>query len=457
MKRAIAAGLVALAVALVVWRSAARSATPARGGHGSADASAAAKRKADPRTQERAQVTGRITAAGKPVAHAHVCADAVTNELARDAVCVDSDASGAYELDDLLATDYRLHADAHGFKPAAEKLHLAAGAHQTQDLALPGGGVELAGTVADIAGGPIAHAQLRAGDALGETDDQGAFSLWVDSGSVYLEVTADGYAPASWNGAAPDRAEIKLSPESSLSGRVVLPSGDPLPDAQVEISGTDWRMPTVDVTSAEDGSFHADRLAPGRYTITVRAPHAYGASDGSVLVALAEHTDGVIVSVVPAFEVTGTVTSEDGKPCDGSVRLYDEEHARTLDAYGSDGAIELGGVLPGTYQVTASCTGYLSSDAGEITIADKDVHGSWTVEAGASVHGTVTMRDGSPAEGVEVRFQGPSWGTATTKADGTYVVGGLGPGTYTIVASSPHGMQTEQQTLDIAGKETAQH
>ncbi len=457
MKRAIAAGLVALAVALVVWRSAARSATRARDGRGSAEASAAAKRKADPRTQERAQVTGRITAAGKPVAHAHVCADAVTNELVRDAVCVDSDDTGAYELDDLLATDYRLHANAHGFKPAAEKLHLAAGARQTKDLALPGGGVELAGTVADIAGGPIAHAQLRAGDALGETDDQGTFSLWVDSGSIYLEVTADGYAPASWNGAAPDRAEIKLSPESSLSGRVVLPSGDPLPDAQVEISGTDWRMPTVDVTSAEDGSFHADRLAPGRYTITVRAPHAYGASDGSVLVALAEHTDGVIVSVVPAFEVTGTVTSEDGKPCDGSVRLYDEEHARTLDAYGTDGAIELGGVLPGTYKVTASCTGYLSRDAGEITIADKDVHGAWTVEAGASVRGTVTMRDGSPAEGAEVRIQGPSWGSSTTKADGTFDIAGLSPGTYTIVASSARGLQTEQQTLEIAGKEQTQH
>ncbi|MBV8761462.1 MAG: carboxypeptidase regulatory-like domain-containing protein [Deltaproteobacteria bacterium] len=457
MKRAIAAGLVALAVALVVWRTAARSATSTRAGSGSAASSTAAKRKADPRSQERAQVTGRITAAGKPIAGAHVCADATTNEIARDAVCVDSDASGAYELDDLLATDYRLHADARGFKPVAEKLHLAAGAHQTQDLSLPAGGVELAGTVADIAGGPIAHAQLRAGDALGETDDQGKFSLWVDSGSLYLEVTADGYAPGSWNGAAPDHADVKLAPESSLSGTVVLASGEPLADAQVEISGTDWRMPTVDVTSGDDGTFHADRLAPGRYTITVRAPHAYGQSDGSVLVALAEHTDGVVVSVVPAYEITGTVTSEDGKPCDGSVRLYDEEHARTLDAYGADGNVELGGILPGVYKVTASCTGYLAHDAGDIAIIDKDVHGTWTVESGASVHGTVTMRDGSPAEGVEVRFQGPSWGTATTKADGTYQVGGLSTGTYTITASSAHGMQTEQQTVDIAGKDAVQH
>ena len=455
MKRAIAAGLVALAVALVVWRSAARSATRPRAGSGSAAAGTSAKRKHDPRGDARAQVTGRVTAAGKPVAHAHVCADA-SSEIARDAVCVDSDDKGGYELDDLLATDYRLHAGARGYKPAAEKLHLAAGAHQTQDLALPSGGVELKGTVADIAGGPISHAQLRAGDALGETDDDGAFSLWVDAGSTYLEVTADGYAPASWNGTAPDRADVKLSPESSLSGTVVLASGEPLADATVEISGTDWRMPTLDVTSGDDGSFHADRLAPGRYTITVRAPHAYGASDGSVLVALAEHTDGVVISVVPAFEVTGTVTTDAGTPCDGSVRFYDEEHARTLDAYGSDGEIELGGVLPGTYKVTASCTGYLSREAGEITIANKDVHGTWSVEAGATAHGTVTMRDGSPAEGVEVRFQGPSWGSATTKADGTYTVNGLAPGSYTIVASSTQGMQTEQQTIEVSGKDAVQ-
>ena len=198
MKRRIAAGLVALVVAIVVWRTAARSATSAPIGKGSAAAIATAKRKPDPRSQAHATVTGRITAAGKPVAHAHVCADTTTSVLGvlgRDAICTDSDATGGYQLADLYATDYRVAANARGFRPAVSRLHLDAGAQKTVDLALPAGGVEVSGTVSDIAGGPIAGAQLRAGDAVGETDAGGTFTLWLEPGSASVEATADGYAP----------------------------------------------------------------------------------------------------------------------------------------------------------------------------------------------------------------------------------------------------------------------
>ena len=181
-------------------------------------------------------------------------------------------------------------------------------------LVLPAGGVEVSGTVSDIAGGPIAGAQLRAGDAVGETDAGGTFTLWLEPGSASVEATADGYAPSTWNGNAPDHVELQLTPESSLSGTVVLPSGEPLADAQVGIAGLDWRQPSVDTTSSEDGSFHADRLAPGRYSITVRSAHAYGTSAGTVLVALAEHTDGIVVSVVLRSRITGTLATEDGAP-----------------------------------------------------------------------------------------------------------------------------------------------
>jgi len=409
VKRRIAAGLVALVVAIVVWRTAARSATSAPIGKGSAAAIATAKRKPDPRSQAHATVTGRITAAGKPVAHAHVCADTTTSllgELGRDAICTDTDATGGYQLADLYATDYRVAANARGFRPAVSRLHLDAGMQKTVDLTLPAGGVEVSGTVSDIAGGPIAHAQLRSGDAVGETDDAGKFSLWLEPGSISVEATADGYAPSSWNGQAPDHVELQLTPESSLSGSVLLPSGEPLADAQVEISGLDWRQPTVDVTSSEDGTFHADRLAPGRYSITVRSAHAYGTSAGTVLVALAEHTDGIVISVVPAFQITGTLTTADGSPCtDGSLRLTDDDHARSLwTSSDSSGAIELGGVLPGIYHVSANCSGFISHDGADLEIRDKDVSGKWSVEAGATVRGKVTMRDGTPVEGVELRF-----------------------------------------------------
>ena len=439
-----ATGLAALAVAFVVWRTAARSARSAPA------AKRQRRRGRDRRAQTRirahaarAAIAGHVTAAGKPVAGAKVCADpSGIGVLGRDAICTDTDASGAYALADLLTAEYTISADARGMRPASAHQHLDAGAHATIDLAMKAGGVELAGMVADIGGGPIAHAQLRSGDAVVESDDAGHFSLWVEAGDVSISASADGYAPASWNGHAPDKPELRLQPESSLSGTVIGADGEPVPGVKVSIDGLDWHQSSVETTSEDDGTFHADRLSPGRYTITVRAPHAYGVSDGSVLVALAEHTDGVIITVVPAFQVAGKLTGPDGKPCDGWLRLVDEDHARDLSGWGDpSGAVEVDGVLPGTYKITANCTGFIAKDAGMIDIKNKDLTGqTWTVEAGATVKGKVTLHDGTPVEGANVRFQGAGWGSTTTAADGTYRVDGLAAGSYETSIVAPHGM-----------------
>jgi protocatechuate 3,4-dioxygenase beta subunit len=455
-----AAGLAALAVAFVVWRTAARSARSAPIAKRSAAATATAERKPDPRHAARAQIAGHVTAAGKPVAGAHVCADASgIGVLGRDAICTDTDASGAYALVELLTADYMVSADARGMRPASAHQHLDAGAHATIDLAMKTGGVELAGTVADIGGGPIAHAQLRSGGVVVESDDAGHFSLWVDGGDVSISASADGYAPADWNGHAPDKPELRLQPESSLEGTVIGKDGEPVAGVKVAIEGLDWRQGSVETTTEDDGTFHADRLSPGRYTITARSPHAYGVSDGSVLVSLAEHTDGVVVTVVPAFQVAGKLAGPDGKPCDGWLHLVDEDHGRTLDGWGeASGAVEVDGVLPGTYKVTANCTGFISKEAGTIEIKDRDlVAQTWTVEAGATIKGKVTLTDGTPVDGANVRFQGAGWGNATTNADGTYRVDGLPAGSYQATIVAQHGLQTTQDALEVAERDTVVH
>jgi hypothetical protein len=197
VRRPFAAILAALVVAIVVWRCAARPASSAPAVKAGAAATASTERKPDPRRAARAQVAGHVTAAGKPVAGAHVCADASgIGVLGRDAICTDTDATGAYALADLLTAQYMVTANARGMRPASQHQHLDAGAHATIDLVLEAGGVELAGTIADISGGPIAHAQVRSGEAVVESDDAGHFSLWVEAGDVSISATADGYAPA---------------------------------------------------------------------------------------------------------------------------------------------------------------------------------------------------------------------------------------------------------------------
>lgn len=462
MKRPIAAGMVALAVAIVVWRTAARSATTAPAGHASTQTAAAVKRKPDPRKAARATIAGHVTIAGKPAASAHVCADpSGLGDLGRDAICVDSDATGAYALGDLLTADYRVTANARGTKPVSVHEHLEAGAHESVDLALTTGGVELSGVVTDITGGPIAHAQLRADEAVVEADDQGRFSLWIEPADVMLTATADGYAPANWSGRPPDHAELRLQPESSLDGTVIGADGSPIADAKVEVDGVDWHLPSVSTTSGDDGSFHAERLAPGRYTVTVRSPSGYGTSDGSVLVQMAEHADGVVVTLVPAAHLEAKVLTADGKPCSdgGWVRIVDDDHGRTLDGETDQtGALEIDGVLPGTYRVHVTCTGFLNRDVDPIDVKDKDVTGLvWKLDAGSTLHGHITLRDGAPVAGAEVHVQGESWGNATSAADGSYTIAGLPAGSYSMTVSSAHAVGAASDSFDVGDRASVEH
>jgi protocatechuate 3,4-dioxygenase beta subunit len=460
VKRPIAAGMVALAVAIVVWRTAARSATSAPAMRAAAASAATTKRKPDPRSAARATITGHVTIAKKPAADAHVCATASgLGDLARDAICVDTDATGAYSLGELYTADYNIAANARGARPVSIHQHLDAGAHASVDLALAAGGVELSGVVSDISGGPIAHAQVRVDDAIVESNDQGQFSLWLDPDTdVSLSATADGYAPASWNGHPPDRAEVRMEPESSLAGTVLAADGTPVADAKVEVEGVDWHLPSVSTTSGDDGTFHAERLAPGRYTVTVRTPSGYGTSDGSVLVQMAEHADGVIVTLVPSAHIEAKILVADGKPCTdgGWVRIVDDDHARTLDGSTDEtGALEIDGVLPGTYRIHVTCSGYINKDVDPIVVGKQDVTGLvWKLEAGSTVRGHIRLHDGTPVAGAEVRLQGDSWGNATSAADGSYSIAGLTAGSYSANVSSTHAVLPAAVAIDIEERTT---
>jgi protocatechuate 3,4-dioxygenase beta subunit len=461
MKRPIAALGLALAVALVVWRTAARSTPSAPAQRASSATAAIAKRRTDLRQTLRAELRGHVTSDGTPIAGAHVCAHAPSiGELGRDATCTETDATGSYVLAGLYAADYGISAVAPGMKPATEHRHLVANARETVDLALATGGVELAGTVSDIAGGPIAHAQIRADDVVVEADDRGMFSLWVAPDDVSIEATADGYAPASWSGRPPDRADLRLFPESSLAGTVVGADGAPVAGASVSIAGIDWHQPSVDTSSDDDGAFRADRLAPGRYTITVRTPNGYGTSDESILVAMADHTDGVVITLAKAFHIAGTLVTEDGGPCtSGGLHVIDDDHARTLDATAdNDGEIEVDGVLPGTYRVLATCSDYVTNDSATIEIRDHDVTGQlWKLEAGATLRGKITMRDGAPIGGAEIQVHGPAWTSTTSATDGSYALKGLTAGSYSIQGSTPHASTAANDYVDVGERETVEH
>ena len=154
----------------------------------------------DPQKVERGSISGSVVDSGKrPIANARVCVDPYSaelpDELTHDAICIATDAAGAYKFDKLYAAHYTAAAGAKGFRPEVfhpkgdrhkQSFELKAGEAKTGvDFVLREGGAEVTGTVLDISGGPIAHAQVRARSGLWgegersptvETDDKGELS-----------------------------------------------------------------------------------------------------------------------------------------------------------------------------------------------------------------------------------------------------------------------------------------
>jgi hypothetical protein len=85
----------------------------------------------------------------------------------------------------------------------------------------------------------------------------------------------------------------------------------------------------------------------------------------------------VRVEVHPAAQVSGLLLAG-GAPCtNGTVRLTDNvSHRSARAASEPDGAIHFRVVLPGHYQVVASCTGFPDDDAlPALDVAAADVKG----------------------------------------------------------------------------------
>ena len=467
--------MVALVVALALWM------LHGAGGDKQADDKASGRAGAgfsnklthdrvDARTLERASIAGTIRdETGKPIAGARVCADASTpdlpHELVRDPRCTVADASGVYLIANVYAAEYTVAAMAPHYLPASfipgsepdiSSFALRAGEHRTGvDIVLLSGGVEVTGVVSDVSGGPIARASVRAVTGTGmshshpwpaiDTDDSGTFSLWVKPGDVMVSAAADGYADGSDFGRAPGKVNVLLTPESSLAGTVVdANTNEPVAGVTVEAAGQE--NGGSDITD-DDGHFHVSRITPGRYTLVARSPHAYGHSDGSTRVGLAQHVTGVVVKLYPAFQISGRVVEPGDRraTCKRSwLNLRQAEPSRSLQGTrNADGSLHVDGVLRGTYEVTAGCDGFIRREKyPPIAITDKDVANlEWAVDAGAELRGHVLTKSGAPVEGAMlfVRSSGGG-GSGTSRKDGSYHIDGLNRGNYLVSVQSEQGV-----------------
>lgn len=492
------AGVVAVAIALFLWfrtgpDDPAADDDPAASAGAAGPSASTYKSPIDLPEDQRASVAGLILNPDKaPVPNAQACfrysRQALQALVTQEPRCVDADSTGRYQIEGIVPGTIAVFGQAPGFR-ARQHVHATQRGHQifdfdvgvgadvaNIDVTLLPGAVEVTGYVEDLSGGVIEGASVTAqlrnwggdprdADTVARTDAEGRFSIWTPPGQVSVRARAAGYGSRLAAAAAPGtEVRIRLTPASAVEGVVVdAESGAPIPGMEVTASNAGRGFGVTD----QNGFFRIDDLQPGRLTVQARGESHFAMRSG-VRVAFAD-TATVRLEAHPATTFTGQVlvkgdaTEKQAEPCPaGHVMLEEksrsEQHRQATD---TDGRARFLGLMPGTYQVSVFCEGYLSPEAPEaLTIVEKQkpTDGRWVLDAGRSLRGRVVDATGKPATGLTVRARstasnnmwGQSGSTRVTSEDGSWTVYGLMAGPNTVLASRGFGgPQSERQQVEI--------
>lgn len=320
--------------------------------------------------------------------------------------------------------------------------------------------IGLYGRVLDASGGPIAHAQLLAqGVVGGESDAKGAFDICVDAtGNApddrRVVVRASGYGTleiiAPLTGRV--RHDFMLTPEATISGRVLSAQGSPVAMASVRIS-SDEAAPrpgsehaaTAHVVTDTGGKFLLNGIAAGRLRIQAFARGA------------ASSISNVEIGVGAAKDVTLTVTERgilrgrvllNGQPIAG-VSVFDRAELPTYQARSQvmapineavsqeDGTFVLDDLAVGTSALGTSPYKLRNPSTVQISAGEQSL--DLNVEKMGTLTGTV-RRKGTPIAHAWVRASGTMWThTRTTETNevGRFSLEDLEADDYLLTASSP--------------------
>jgi len=191
------------------------------------------------------------------------------------------------------------------------------------------------------------------------------------------------------------------------------------------------------------GAYSLQFLPPGSYTVAASAT-GFAPEEVAVDVGEAEDVTGVDFDLTPNASISGTVA-----PAAAGATVYvialPSDTVGSAMADGTTGDYTVGGLLPGTYSVVASASGYGDEQVDDVAVGPSEAVAGvdFTLTPDGSISGTV-MPLGSGATLYAIIL--PSDTVATATADGTtgsYTLGGLLPGTYSVAASAS-GFQPSQ-------------
>lgn len=354
---------------------------------------------------------------GKPVPEAYVELETASGERSETAF---TDEAGAWRMADVGAGTYVVRASSKLAIATADLALAHDGAQPTTGVVLhvePGG--EIAGTVVDTAGKPIAEARVTTGSGHETTDASGRFrlrGLGPDKYDVSASTPALGAASQQVVLARGQHADVRfvLVP-SGIAGVVVDATGAPVEDAAVFARSDAPNGYAFERTDAH-GHFDLGGLPPGRYQIAAQR------SESRVEGAAVEVATGNrhVKLVVPDLAgITGRVVL-DGQPVSYyGVSISDDPNStfeRPTPVRDPAGRFNLHDVALGTFAVIIVGPGFARRVVAGVRVESGRVTdlGEIAVVRGDRVRGRVVDAQGAGVANATVRVISSAFSTATT-------------------------------------------
>ncbi|TMQ14683.1 MAG: carboxypeptidase regulatory-like domain-containing protein [Deltaproteobacteria bacterium] len=269
-------------------------------------------------------------------------------------------------------------------------------------------GAEVTGTIVDQDGVPVPDAYLELESVGGgrnhsaTADETGAWRVpGVGAGPYVARASSNRHIPTADQPVELDGAHataglvVRVQLGGEITGLVVDITGHPIADAQVSAAGGG------DTTDAS-GRFTVRGLAPATYTVTANT-RTLGAAHQDVVVARGRPAELTFV-LVPS-SLAGIVVDSRGEPVENARVIASSDALGVYDLVHSDasGHFDLGGLLPGRYQIVARRPdSAVDGPAVEATTADRRIR--LVVSEPAGITGRVIL-DGAP-----VRYYGVAVG-----------------------------------------------
>jgi hypothetical protein len=328
------------------------------------------------------------------------------------------------------------------------------------DTGAPVAGIRVVGTQNDAIAAP---ATPDAGRVVTRTDANGRFELaGLANGRFALSAGGRGRGVARRQSVrVGSRLDLVLFPSGSIVGTVLGDDGRPVPGAVVSAAAGMWGAGGTEPVDAR-GAYEIHGLAPASYDVIAHAP---GLAPTVVAgVTIERRTDAPVDLVLrPGARVVGRLVDGDDRAVAGQVALGELDGRSvpralvapfTVEA-GADGRFAIDGVPVGAHVlgVNAPALARQRVDV-RVRAAERQVDvGDVRLEVGTAIRGRVRSKARQPIADAAVRTYLEKTGDsveARSEPDGKFVLPGLEPGTYRVVAEAA-GYGTEERTSETNG------